>query len=414
MSKLFLKIGINTLIQIGGKVISVLLSLVTVFLLTRYLGSSGYGNFTLAFTFVSFFSVIADFGLQTTMIRELSQNNGNKKLYGSFLMLKIGLVVISSLLATLILLFFPYSQFIKIGIGIAILAVAVSGITSYGTVILQSRVRLDLVTVIDVITKIVTVGSIILFVYLKFNIFGIISTVLIGNTIGLGFSFYLLRSIMHFHYDVLQIKKILYLSLPIGITAFLGLAFFKVDTIMLSLMRNSTEVGLYSLSYKVLENLLIVWGFYMASVYPLLAKFKGKEDNKQIRILMKNSILFAVIFSLPVIIGGIIFAPIIILLFGGKDFQTSILALQILVLALPFLFINNLFSDYFFAIRENKVVFIGIVVSLVINILLNLYFIPKLGFIGASYVTVISASIFTVYSIILVTFQKEKFALYER
>ncbi len=409
MNKIFLKVGINTLVQSAGKVISAGLGIFTVLLLTRYLGSSGYGTFTLAFTFVSFFSVIADFGLQTAMVREFSQAEHGKEQYGSFLLLKIVLIIIASLLAFISLLFFPYAQSVTFSIYIAILAVAVSGLTTYGTIIFQSRIRLDLVTLVDVITKISTVGFIILFVFLKYNLYAIIATVLIGNLVGLGLTTYLVRDTIYFTYNGDKIKNILIMSMPIGITSFLGLAYFKVDTIMLSVMKNSTEVGLYSLPYKVLENILMVWGFYMASVYPLLAKFIGEGGIQQIRKLLKNSVYVALLLSLPMILGGVLFAPFIISIFGGKLFHASIPALQILVFAIPFLFVNNLFSDFFFAKRENKVVFIGIVLSLVANILLNFYFIPIYGFIGASYITVISALLFTLYSIMLIAFSKEKY-----
>src|SRR5258708_6058429 len=149
MDRMLLKIGFNTGIQLAGKVVSVILSMVTVFLLTRYLGASGYGNFMLAFTYVSFFSALADFVLHSSMVRELSQHEHDAMRMGSFLWTKVGLVLVSSLGAAFLLLFFPYSISVKLGILIAILAVAVSGITNYGMIIFQSRIRLDLVTLID-------------------------------------------------------------------------------------------------------------------------------------------------------------------------------------------------------------------------------------------------------------------------
>lgn len=408
MNKIFLKIGFNTVVQLGGKVISVALSIFTVLLMTRYLGSVGYGNFTLSFTYVSFFSVIADFGLQSTMVRELSQSEQGEKKHDSFLFIKTILVLISSLCAIIILFFFPYSYSLKLGILIATVAVAISGITAYGTIIFQSRVRLDLVTLIDVITKIFTVGFIIFFIYLKFNLYYIISAILLGNIIGLVVTFFLLKDVLRFTYNISQIKRTLIMSFPVGVSAFLGLAYFKVDTIMLSIIKNASQVGLYSLSYKVLENLLIIWGFYMASVYPLLAKFKGKNDFKQMKLLMKHSFIIAGLLSLPMILGGVIFAPFVIDIFGGKGFHSSIFSLQILVFGLPFLFINNLCSDFFIVHKLNKINFIGIMLSLLVNILLNLWLIPILGFIGASYVTVLSALFLAFYYIIqIVIFNKK-------
>lgn len=403
---IFLRIGFNTVIQIAGKIISVILSIFTVVLITRYLGTEGYGNFALVFTYVSFFSVISDFGLQLAMVRELSQNENEEKPYGSFLLLKSILILLSSLIAIITLFFLPYVYPIKLGIFIAIIAVAFSGITNYGTSIFQSRIRLDLVTYIDVLTKIFTVGFIIFFVYMKLNLYFIISTVLIGNSIGLAITFFLLKETFYFKYDKSQIKKILTMSFPIGITSFVGLAYFKVDTIMLSVMKNPTEVGLYTLSYKVLENFVLIWGFYMASVYPLFAKFKGESSFNKMNKLLINSFFIAILISTLIIIFGIIFAPFIIDTLAGKEFDNSINSLRILLFSIPFLFINNLLSDFCIVLKAIRIIFIGILISLIINILLNLWLIPLYGFIGASYVTVISAIILSAYSILTIIILK--------
>ena len=56
------KIALNTIVQIIGKVLTTLISLVLIAALTRYLGVSGYGQYTTIFAFTQFFAVLADFG----------------------------------------------------------------------------------------------------------------------------------------------------------------------------------------------------------------------------------------------------------------------------------------------------------------------------------------------------------------
>lgn len=397
---MLVKIGVNTAIQASGKFFSVGLGFITIFLLTRYLGSSGYGKFTLAFTYVSFFSTIADLGLQSAMVRELAHGIHDKRYFGSFLILKVILIIFSSLTAIAALVFFPYSSELKNGIIIAVFAAGVSGLITYGSIIFQSRLRLDLVTYIDISTKIFTVIFIGLVVFLKLGILYCIATVLVGNLIGLVISLVLLRETISFSFNLPEMREMLLISIPIGITTFLGVAYFKIDTLMLSVMRNASEVGLYSLSYKVLENLLVLWGFYMASTYPLFAKLIGSKDIKKLKILFVNSIGIAFLLSFSILIVGFILAPVIIQILGGSLFQGSVLSLRIILFALPFLFINSLLSDFFYAHKETKFVFYGIVLSLILNVILNFYFIPKYGFIAASYITVVSGIMFTIYSIL--------------
>jgi len=390
------KIGFNTLIQFIGKAVSVLLGLATVALLTRYLGLAGYGNFTLVFAYMSFFGVFADFGLQLAIVRELSQKNIEaENIYGTYFWLKSVLIGASTLIAIFALLFFPYSQELKIGILIGALAVGIGGLSGYGTAIFQSRVRLDIVTYIDVLTKIITVIFIVFFVFSKMNFYYIISTVLIGNITGFIVTVFILKKFINFNfkYDKILAKKIIGWSVPIGLTSFFSLAYFKIDTIMLSVMRGPTEVGIYSLSYKILENILMLWGLYMASVYPFFSKFLGNKDKKNFYKIFKNTITIALLFSIPIVLIGFIFSDYIINIFAGDKFNQSSVSFKILLLSLPIYFMTNTFYNALLSLKKINFIIYSMVACLLLNFLLNLILIPKMGYVGASINTVLTEGV---------------------
>src|SRR3989344_655725 len=390
------KIGFNTLIKFIGKAVSVLLGLATVALLTRYLGLAGYGNFTLVFAYVSFFGVFADFGLQLAIVRELSQKNIEaENIYGTYFWLKSVLIGASTLIAIFALLFFPYSQELKIGILIGALAVGIGGLSGYGTAIFQSRVRLDIVTYIDVLTKIITVIFIVFFVFSKMNFYYIISTVLIGNITGFIVTVFILKKFINFNfkYDKILAKKIIGWSVPIGLTSFFSLAYFKIDTIMLSVMRGPTEVGIYSLSYKILENILMLWGLYMASVYPFFSKFLGNKDKKNFYKIFKNTITIALLFSIPIVLIGFIFSDYIINIFAGDKFNQSSVSFKILLLSLPIYFMTNTFYNALLSLKKINFIIYSMVACLLLNFLLNLILIPKMGYVGASINTVLTEGV---------------------
>lgn len=400
---LFLKIGYNTLVQIGGKIISVALGFLTVALLTRYLGVEGYGNFTLVFAYLTFFGIIADFGLQLTIVRELSQNTLKAgRIYGTYFWLKFSLVVFSTVLALIALLFFPYSLSLKIGIMIGALAVGIGGLTGCGTAIFQANLRLDLITLVDVIAKIVTVSFIVIFVFLKFSFYYIISTVLIGNLIGFFVTWVIVKKMIKFNftYDPALAKKIMRWSIPIGFASFFSVAYFRLDMIMLSIMRGSADVGIYSLAYKILENILVLWGFYMASVYPTLS---GLSNNRKNFLgFFKKSIFVAFGFSISLIIVGFITAPILINAFGGVGFYASILPFKILLFSVPIFFINNLVYYLFLIEKKMTIVLYGMILALITNFIFNFVFIPRSGYIAASYVTILSEFVLMMFYLIMI------------
>jgi O-antigen/teichoic acid export membrane protein len=176
----FYKIGYNTLVQICGRIISIFLGFISVGLLTRYLGEEGFGNFSLAFAYFSIFGIIGDWGLQTTMVRELAmKKNLSSKIYGTYFWIKIFLLIFSIFLALFLLLFMPYAKFLKLGIVLALFSGGLGVLNTYGTVIFQANLRLDLVTLTDLINKIVTVLFIIFFIYLRVGFYGIVCTILL-------------------------------------------------------------------------------------------------------------------------------------------------------------------------------------------------------------------------------------------
>ena len=74
------KIYTNTIAQIGGKVLTALISIFMIKLLTSYLDIAGYGLYSKIYNFLSIFAVIADLGLYTITVRELSDNHDDPKM----------------------------------------------------------------------------------------------------------------------------------------------------------------------------------------------------------------------------------------------------------------------------------------------------------------------------------------------
>src|SRR5258708_31879550 len=156
----------------GGKIITASLGFISVILLTRYLGPTNYGNFTLVFAYLSFYAAFADFGLKTTIIKQLANNKEQKyTIYPTFFWLKVMLAVLSNILALIILLFFHYPPILTIAIAVGALAVIISDITSFSTTIFQAEVNLKKVAIVDSLPKTVTILAIFLFIHLKANFY---------------------------------------------------------------------------------------------------------------------------------------------------------------------------------------------------------------------------------------------------
>ena len=118
------KIALNTMVQIIGKVITTSISVVMLGYLSRYLGVSGYGEYTTVFAFLGFFAILADLGLYNIAVREVSKSFENaKKVMGNIATIRISLAIFFLLLAPVVAHFIPsYSSEVKLGIWIGALS----------------------------------------------------------------------------------------------------------------------------------------------------------------------------------------------------------------------------------------------------------------------------------------------------
>ena len=155
----------NTGIQLFGKGIAFLLSIVSISVLTRYLGVSGYGNFTLIFTYLSFFELFADFGMQLAIVRQFANQKQTQALWqGTFFWLKVMGIVCAVSVALAVSLVFPYSSEVRMGLLVGAGAVALSWLSGFSNALFQSRMRLDIVSIVDTITRFASLCLILFFV----------------------------------------------------------------------------------------------------------------------------------------------------------------------------------------------------------------------------------------------------------
>ena len=89
------RVASNTAVQVAGKGIVLAFGLASMAVLTRYLGPDDYGRYTLALMYMQLFGVLADVGLFTTVVREISKDRSRTdELVGNVLTLRLILAVV--------------------------------------------------------------------------------------------------------------------------------------------------------------------------------------------------------------------------------------------------------------------------------------------------------------------------------
>lgn len=399
------KIAFNTIIQIIGKVATTAISLVLVATLTRYLGVAGYGQYTTIFAYIAFFGVIADFGFFWILVREIAHPQADvHKITSNILTLRTIFGTAVYLAAFLIGFLVPQYHDFRFGIGIIALASLFLTLNQTYVGVFQNKLRMDLAALTDAVSRAIILAVTLYLVKLQTGLNAILWAYAIGNIINFFLSAYLGRTFVNFKIacDWDYWKKIFIQTIPMGVVLILNLIYFKVDTLMLSLLKSSTDVGIYGPPYKVLEILLFFPAIFMGNVFPIITRYIY-ENDKRVESAIQKSFDFLFMLAVPVILGVIFTAYRVINIVAGPEFltastispvfglpATSVTALQILILAVGVSFLSHLFGYVVVALGKQKNLIVPNIILVIFNIGLNLILIPKISYIGAAIVTVLT------------------------
>jgi O-antigen/teichoic acid export membrane protein len=158
---------------------------------------------------------------------------------------------------------------------------------------------------------------------------------------------------------------------------------------MIGALMGNYEVGLYAAAVKLVEAWYFIPGIICTSLFPAI--INAKKNNLEIyKHRLKNFYILMAVISILIAIPISLFAgQIIYILFGGGYIE-SVNILRIYIWSNLGLFLGT--AAYQFLIAENRVMTIFIITTLamIINIGLNLVFIPMFGLTGAAWATLIS------------------------
>lgn len=376
------KIAYNVLVSSVAKVLSTVLALVAIGFITRYLGSAGFGNYSTVLAFLSFFAAITDLGIQSISTREISRAGADEeKIIGNILALRLIVSVLIFIFSPLVIWFFPYSGEVKLGVVVVAASYIFSSSYQVLNGVFQKNLAMDRVAVAELLGKFIQVGTIILAVRYDLGFTWIVSSLLFYMIFTSSLVFILIRKYIHLRprIDLSYWKSFLKESYSLGISAVIIFVYFKIDTILLSVMKNSSDVGIYNAAYKVIENISFFPAMIVGLVFPIVSHNVFINRERFIDIANKTFKTFFLLV-VPLIVGGSFLAEDIIALIGGAGFQESAGVLNILVFALACIFFSNFLNSILIAANQQRKLVLALVLAAVFNVGINLIFIPRFSY----------------------------------
>ena len=166
------------------------------------------------------------------------------------------------------------------------------------------------------------------------------------------------------------------------------------DRIMLKNMMGASANGIYSVANKFPNIVYTCYGFFSTAWKESAARIIKEENKKE----YYNSIYKDIkLFLHAIVIGLIAIMPFAFKLLVKGDYDDAYMYIPILIVSIYYTNMSNFYGGIFAAFKETNIMGTTTVIAAIINIVINLIFIPIYGIYAAAFSTLISNWIIYVY-----------------
>jgi O-antigen/teichoic acid export membrane protein len=383
----------NTVALTGSQVGIKALSLVLGIFVARYLGATDYGKYSFGYAYVDLFGPVAGLGLNLLIVREVSRKRENAPvLVGTSLALKL----ISSIsvvgLAFVILQFIPSSQEARIVVYIFGLGFILEHLYGSISMVFAAFERFDIYAMVQVIERIVSFALILSLLYWGFRLIAISWVRPLTALIILVLNLWLvsrkfLKSRLHFDKNLSPF--LLKEGWPFMADALFMIVYLKIDVVMLQAFKGSTVVGWYAIASGLLLAFIPLQMAVIQSIFPIFSRTYVEDQGsfslyfeRISRFLLSTGTAVAVIVTLA--------ASLLISILYGKEYIQSVSMLRILIWALPLMSLSSLARTALMSCNLQRIALWVGGSNVIVNIVLNLFFIPLFGGHGAAMATILT------------------------
>jgi O-antigen/teichoic acid export membrane protein len=363
---------------LGGQVATWGLALIWTVVVPRQIGPSGMGQYVTVWSATGILIVLVGLGTRMVVVTEIARDHASvDRQVSAAIGARLALFLPGTGLMALYLLFAHFDQYQGVLLIIATLSQPVALVNEVLSAAFQGLERMQYLAYLEVLFKVVTtVGGVVL-VLLGFHVLGLVLLATTGMILVLVTSLYWARR--HFHLKLrvepAQIRRMIVASLPFWAVTILGTFYMWIDSVMLALMASPAEVGWYGVPTKLFATVLFIPVIIGTATLARLTA-THRESLARFRTELTPIVESTLVISLPVAAGTFaISGPLITTLYGGA-FAQSAIVLAILALAIPATYLNIVVNQSLAASNRQTVWTKVMLVSTVVNPLLNLVAIP--------------------------------------
>lgn len=383
----------NTVVLLGGRGAGLLLSAATSVVLARYLGRERLGEYGALYAYLTLFTWLATFGLESVLAREAAQRRLEaSSIFFTGSAISFVFATVGTVLALLLAPAFGYGGQLRLLLFLAAIDILVlpsirlSGIVFqvdmqqwYNVGIGLTRQALWLLAVV-----LLAMGrATFLWVILARTGCGLVEA---GLILFVTLQRRFLARPWTFSLD--RARQLVRYGFPVALSVVAVGIYHRIDQVMLHKIASDQALGPYVVAVQLVEQFSVLPVALVSSLFPVLSQMSGHEEQFRHYLGVSYRFLMAVVFAICAVLTPI--AGPLVDCFYGKQFHSSATLLVVLVWSEVPIFFGVVIANAIIAKNLQRYLPVSTVLGAVVNIVLNLVFIPRWGALGASWATVVS------------------------
>ncbi len=363
----------------------------------RYLGPGQFGLLNYAMAIFSLFNIISALGLDSLVVRDLAiDENGEPEILGTALWLKAGASVVTTAMATAVAYILEPQNHTVVLIVFLLSFAAVSQALDVIDYFFQSQTRSRYAVVPRTIAFVVcSIARLVaVFFHATLMAFAWIQALeYVMSEFGLLVSYRRARSVRpRWKWNLLRCKSLLMESWPLMLASFMILIYMRSDQVLLGKFASKEAVGNYTAAIRLSEIWYGIPVMVCTSVMPRLLKTRDLNPG---RYYARLQYLYQGMVFISVALGGCtqFVGPLVIRLLYGKKYDLAGTILSVHIWTGVFVFVGCVSA--FQMVHEKRAVssLHRAILGAIVNLLLNLWWIPLWGGMGSALATLVAQSV---------------------
>lgn len=367
----------------------------------RVLGPAENGAYATAIAIVLWFEIVANWGLNTLLIRDVAQDRSQAAHYlvnSTLIRLGttfIGAAPVAVYIGAISLSGNPLSGDIVLAIGLLAVGMVFSGMAQGVAGLFYAYEAAEYPAAIATVTTLLKMALGVLVLLLGMSYLGLAAVSILVNLITL----FLLLSIAtrrfplragRWQVDWTLQRAMLRAGYPLMLNHFLATIFWQIDVPLLRQFNGESVVGWYNAAYKWVNALNIIPAFLTFALFPVLSR-QAQTSLPDARRTYRLSTRLLVLIALPLAASVTLLATPMIGALGGTQFLPhGAIALRLVIWSIPVGWINSVTNYVIISLGLERRLTLAFLLGVTFNTVGNLLFLERYSYVAAAITTILS------------------------